>query len=154
MSPSIFRLILDSGSQHSYASDHVKNTLSLSATHTEALSIKTFGSNKRKCENCDVIVIGMKTNDNTDLHLSLLVVPLFCEPLSHQPVAYAKEEFDHLQGLDLTESSCGTGCLGLDLLNGSDYFWRLVTRGMQGPLQWKLELVGCCWGPWKIQACL
>ena len=99
------RLILDSGSQRSYASDRVKNTLSLSATHTEALSIKTFGSNKGKCENCDVIVIGMKTKDNTDLRLSLLVVQLICEPLSHQPVAYAKEEFDHLQGLDLDESS-------------------------------------------------
>ena len=66
-----------------------------------------FGSNKEKHENCDcdVIVIGMKTKDNTDLRLSLLVVPLICEPLSHQPVAYAKEEFDHLQGLDLDESS-------------------------------------------------
>ena len=99
------RLILDSGSQCSYASDRVKNTLSLSATHTEALSIKTFGSNKGKRENCDVIVIGMKTKDNTDLCLSLLVVQLICEPLSHQPVAYAKEEFDHLQGLDLDKSS-------------------------------------------------
>ena len=37
------RLILDTGSQYSYPSDRVKNTLSLSATHTEALSIKTFG---------------------------------------------------------------------------------------------------------------
>ena len=45
-----------------------------------------------------------------------------CEPLLHQPVAYAKEEFDHLQRLDLAESSCGTGCLGLDLLVGSNYY--------------------------------
>ena len=94
------RLILDGGSQHSYASDRVKNTLSLSATHAEAQSIKTFGSNKGKHENCDVIVIGMKTKDNTDLHLSVLVVLLICEPLSHQPMNYAKKEFDHLQGLD------------------------------------------------------
>ena len=132
------RLILDCGSQCSYASDHVKNTLSISATHTEALGIKTFGSNKRKHENCHVIVIGIKIKDKTDLRLSLLVVPLICEPLSHQPVAYAKEEFDHLQGLDLADASCGTGCLGLDLLVGSDYYWRLVAgavkRGSAGPV--------------------
>ena len=125
------RLILDTGSQHSYASDHVKNTFSLSGTHTEALSIKTFGSNKGKCENCDVIVIGMKTKDNTDLRLSLLVVLFICEPLSHQPVGYAKEEFDPLQGLDSAESSSGTGCLGLDLFVGSDYYCRLNYRSSE-----------------------
>ena len=75
----------------------------------------------------------MKTKDNTDQRLSLLVVPLICEPLSHQPVAYAEEKFDHLQGLDLAKSSCGTGCLGLDLLVGSGYYWRLLT----GAVKWR-----------------
>ena len=93
----------------------------------------------------------MKTKDNTDLRLSLLVVPLICEPLSHQPVAYAKEEFDHLQGLDLAESSCGTGCLGLHLLVGSGYYWRLVTgavkRGSAGPIPMETRVGWVLLGP-------
>ena len=112
-----------------------------------------FGSNKEKHENCDcdVIVIGMKTKDNTDLRLSLLVVPLICEPFSHQPVAYAKEEFDHLQELDLAKSFCGTGCLGLDLLFGSGYYWRLLTeavkRGSAGPIAMETRVGWVLSGP-------
>ena len=93
----------------------------------------------------------MKTKDNTDLCLSLLVVPFICEPFSHQPVAYAKEKFDHLQELDLAKSFCGTGRLGLDLLVGSGYYWRLVTgevkRGSAGSIAMETRVGWMLSGP-------
>ena len=77
------RLILDNGSQHSCATSSVMEALSLTPSHSETLTIKTFGHHKRKRQSSNVVVLGLKANEAADLHLPLLVVLLICEPLVH-----------------------------------------------------------------------
>ena len=51
----------------------------------------------------------------------------------------------------MAESSCGTGCLGLDLLVGSNYYWTLVTeavkRGSAGPIAMETRVGWVLSGP-------
>ena len=68
----------------------------------------------------------------------LLTDPIICDPLIHQPVEHIQERFTHLQGLDMADSSTGVDQLKLDVLLGSDLYWKMVTgevrRGTCGPI--------------------
>ena len=50
---------------------------------------------------------------------------------------YAKDTYEHLSGLELADSSYEDEDLNVDILIGSEYYWKLVTgeviRGYVGP---------------------
>lgn len=48
-------------------------------------------------------------------------IPLICEPLSCQPIAYTKEKYSHLANLDLASFSRVGDELQIDALIGSDH---------------------------------
>ena len=66
-----------------------------------------------------------------------------------QPISSSKNAYEHLSGLELANSGSITGELEIDILIGSDYYWRLVTgrvlRGVSEPaavenrLRWVLS---------------
>ena len=68
----------------------------------------------------------------------LLTVPMICEPIAGQPVSFCQNDFSHLAGIELADSSNGHESLEVDLLIGSDHYWDLVTgdvrRGSSGPV--------------------
>ena len=97
------RIILDSGSQRSYVTNHLKEELKLPVDHQEAMLIRTFGSKGEKSQTCDVIRFSIKFLDGKDMQLSAYSVPLICEPLTNQTVALAKNMYDHLSGLYLAD---------------------------------------------------
>ena len=74
--------ILDSGSQHSYITNKVKDVLSLTPQGTETPSIASFGSEGRRPMTCEVVRITMKVNQGSELDLTMLSVPHICEPLT------------------------------------------------------------------------
>ena len=82
-----------------------RTTCSSNFAKTETLMIKPFGSEGGRITTCDVVQVGVKTKRGTYLELQLLVVPLICEPLTGQPMTYARERYSHLNGLELTD--CG-----------------------------------------------
>lgn len=132
------RLILDSGSQHSYLSSRAKETLHLVPEDECQLAIAAFGSKRSGAQTCGVVRVGMKTHRGPDIELTLLTVPYICEPLSVQPISLCQESFDHLSRLELADNSDGTIPMEVDILVGSDYYWRLMTgdirRGEDGPV--------------------
>lgn len=59
--------------------------------------------------------------------MPFLSVPLICEPLTNQPILYANDNYAHLAGLDLADSATADEHLDIDVLVGSDHYWKLVT---------------------------
>ena len=63
---------------------------------------------------------------------------MICEPLASQTIAFCQNNYEHLSGLDLADSSDGHSRLEVDILVGSDQYWDLITgrtrRGASGPV--------------------
>ena len=68
--------------------------------------------------------------------INTLVVPLICNPLSDQCVSIAKNQYDHLKYLKLSDSSDSKFNCNVDILIGADYYWDFVSgntrRGNSG----------------------
>ena len=132
------RLILDSGSQHSYISSRVKEALHLIPEEECQLAIAAFGSKRSGAQTCGIVRVGMTTHHGPDIELTLLTVPYICEPLSVQPISLCRESFEHLMTLELADNADGSTPMEVDVLIGSDHYWRLMTgdirRGEVGPV--------------------
>ena len=76
--------------------------------------------------------IGIQTIDGNHSEL-----PFFSVPLSHQPVALCKMTYDHLVHLNLADYHEGDTEVKVDMLIGSDHYWKITTgevvRGERGP---------------------
>ena len=70
--------------------------------------------------------------------INALVVPLIYTPLSKQCVSIAKNQYDHLKYLKLSDSSDSNFNCNVDILIGADYYWDFVTgnrkQGNSGPV--------------------
>jgi len=89
--------------------------------------IGTFGYQLEANQVCDVVSLGIVLKDGQSLQLSFLIVPLICEPLTGQPTLYAAESYPHLTGLELADYATEEDTLTVDILVGSDNYWKLVT---------------------------
>lgn len=99
--------------------------------------------------------IGLKTNTGEIIAVTALVVPHICEPLTRQPTRASCEQFHHLRDLKLADPADPDDLLNVDLLIGSDHYWRLVTGrvrwGRNGPMAIETK---CGWilsGPMETQ---
>ena len=145
------RIMFDNGSQRSYITNTLAETLSLTSKHTETMVIRTFGSQSETKQICDVVSMGIALRNGQSIQLSFLTVPLICEPLTSQPIMYAKENCDHLTELDLADCAYEDDKLSVDILVGSDNYWQLVTgeiiNGDCGPTAIKTRLGWVLTGP-------
>jgi len=128
------RLLLNSGSQRSYLSEHVRRLLELQLTGEQLLSIANFGLNREQLQVYPIVE-----------------VPMICEPLVSQPIAICVAENRHLASLDLADFSDGEASLEVNVLIGSNYYWHLVTegvsRGIHGPVAIHTKLGWVLSGP-------
>ena len=87
---------------------------------SESMIIKTFvseGENK----------VGIVTKNGEP---QLCLVPHICDPVRMQPIFFLKNAYEHLSELELADLGSVTGELQIDVLIGSDHYWRLVTGRM------------------------
>ena len=84
------RLMLDGGSQRSYMTQRVKDELGLQPEHVEQVQIKTFGSDTSTLQTVEVVRVGISLRTGGTIQVMFSVVPLICEPLACQPIAYTK----------------------------------------------------------------
>ena len=70
----------------------------------------------------------LNTCDGGATQLSLLAVPIICDPLSNQPIAHAIKKYDYLANLDFADYSCVTDMLEVYIFIRSDHYWKLVTE--------------------------
>ena len=131
------RVVLDTGSQKSYATLGVMTSLGLSPKSRRSMSIATFGS---VGQNCHLVTIGMEMEEGPPQSLDVFIVPTICEPLSNNGRSYVIEEFSHLQHLELSDPIDGSP-KEIDVLVGSDYYWTLVTGRMPTAVHTRLGWV-------------
>ncbi|XP_015752426.1 PREDICTED: uncharacterized protein LOC107332218 [Acropora digitifera] len=94
------RIILDSGSQKTYITQQLKETLGLKPLARERLCIKTFGSDYDNLKTVDVVNLCLKNVDNdVTMTITAHVVPMICSPLNYQAIQFAKKNHDHLKDI-------------------------------------------------------
>ena len=98
------RIVLDTGSQRSYVTNSVKEKLSLAPEGEQCMSIMTFGSNEEKPQVCKFVKVGLTLRGGETQELTLFAVPMICDPLASQPIAFCRSSYEHLSGLDLADT--------------------------------------------------
>ena len=132
------RLILDSGSQKTYVTYQLKESLGLKPIAREKLCIKTLGSDYNNLKTVDIVNLCLKNVEN-DLSVIITahVVPLICSPLNYQAVQFAKQNHSHLADVVLSERASEEN-LPVDILIGADQYWNIangeIRRGTRGPV--------------------
>ena len=148
------QVVLDSGSQRSYITERARRALALRSQGRKTMSIATFGAKEVWKQLCDTVVVGVCTRDGLGKELSLLSVPLICEPLSISPIHHCILEYPHLTSLDLACPSRDMAQKGPDILIGCDFYWDIVTgetvRGDRGPTAVQTKLGWVLSGPISI----
>ena len=128
------KILLDSGSQKTYISERVVQTLNLKAISSQKMKIKTFGNKSEKAVSLKEYSLCIKSFTGVNLYLKAFAVPLICTPLSGQNIDAARENYPFLKELDLADK--GAGECKIDVLIGSDYYWEIIDgetkRGNKG----------------------
>jgi hypothetical protein len=145
------RIILDGGSQRSYVSDKVKSALNLPVEHKESMLIQAFGSTSEELTDCPFVKLDIKTQDGENINIAAYSVPLICTPVVRQTVLEAQERYEHLANLNMADPITGEQDAEIDLLIGSDQYWKLVTgcviKGKSGPTALHTKLGWVLSGP-------
>ena len=95
--------------------------------YSETMIIKTFGAERGERRVCDVIQLKINANSGDPLVLPMVVVPCICDPVCVQPIDTSQASYGHLAGLELAHSGDIGSRLEIDILIGSDHYWKLVT---------------------------
>ena len=115
------------------------------------MSIMTIGSVEETPQLCKFVKVGVILREGGTQSLTLFAVPSICERLASPPIAFCRDNFEHLSGLDLADSSDGCSRLEVDILIGSDQYWDLITgrtrRGTNGPVAIETKLGWVLSGP-------
>ena len=126
-------ILFDSGSQRSYITNGLKSRLNIKPRKTETLHFNTFGERSYRKQKCEVSPLLLQSNKNENFMISALSFPVICSPLSTR---IEVDQYPHLQGLQLADSSDSNG--SIDVLIRSDYYWVFIEgdigRGEFGPV--------------------
>ncbi len=116
------RVILDTGSQQSYATKRVKDALALKCLEKRTMSVMTFGASTKKTQTYDIVRIRILTRYGQEQDMEFVCAPLICQPYTAQQ-----------SGLNLADSHHGENKpMEVDLLIGSDYYWWFATGETRG----------------------
>ena len=118
------KILFDSGSERSYISRRVQSILNLTPLNSEKLKINTFGSANSKVTTVRRVNFFIKTADEKFKETEACVFPLICLSLQYQPLQIARKHFKHL---NLNFADKGNLDGEIDLLIGSDNYWRFLT---------------------------
>ena len=136
----VAQFILDSGSQRSYVTDHIRKSLGLRSAGRKQMSIMTFGSAEAEQQECHTVRIGIQLKDGGHYEISTLTVPLICDSLAAMPVQFRMRNYRHLQELDLADMAQEVGSATTPQTGQ-------IIRGESGPVTLRTRLGWVLTGP-------
>ena len=151
--PAVARLILDSGSKHSYITEELRSTLALPVVGRETLTIKTFGDNEGTVRTCDIVQLCVRSPYNSlCIYVTAYVVPIVCAPIRNQAISFAIGNYPHLEGLWLADYPAKMDeTLNCNILIGANFYWQFISgkcrRGERGPIALESTLGWILSGP-------
>ena len=93
----------------------------------------------------------METREERDLELTLLMIPLMCEPITSMALEVGIQSYDHLRDLNFADSIGNGEVFDFDILIGLDHYWDVVlgevVRGDNGPTAVYFKLSWLLCGP-------
>lgn len=143
------RVLLDSGSQRSYVTNHLKKRLGILPDKTEMLNLNTFGEDQFTQRQCDVVNLNLQVTQGEDIEISAVCFQKICSPISTK---IHLDQHPHLKGLNLADSSLIENDHDIiDILIGADYYYDIVmgeiVRGESGPVAVNSKLGWILSGP-------
>lgn len=121
------RIVLDSGSQNSYATERVTKDPALVLESQHSIAVTMFGSNKEQSHNCALVKLSITLGNGSQKQLTLLTASMICKPLTSQLVTLCQDAFKHIVDLTLADPVNDHSQLDVDILIGSDQYWELAT---------------------------
>ena len=122
------RILFDSGSQRSYVSNSLKSRLNLKPIKHETLNLNTFGNNKFRKHNCDLVELYLQDKNGGKIKIRALSFPVICSSL---PSRVNVEEIPQLDGLELADDLQYGDDESIDVLIGVDFYWKIVLGEMK-----------------------
>ena len=118
-------ILFDEGSQRSFLTRDLADTLSLQPSRKEDICISSFGAKPPLNQKMEVASINLKTKSGKLIPLSVLVVPDIAVPLKN--VTNEKvTQLPHLKGLSLAHPVTTDKSFRISLLIGVDHYWDIV----------------------------
>ena len=146
------RVLFDGGSQRSYITKRLQSKLHLKPIRCEKLYLNTFGDNKFKSQNRDILKLFLHRPGSQD-KIVVISFPIICSSL---PSPVNIQQFPHLKDLKLADSSDGVRG-EIDVLIGSDFYWNFmiegVAQGERGPTTINSKLGWLLSGPTHVSTC-
>ena len=144
--------MFDSGSQHSYVKSDLKEQLAVPTLRKEKLIIKTFGNENEELRECDIVQLCLRPlHDDLSIYLTAYSIQVICSQICDQPVNFAAEKYEHLQGLQLADNTVSESDPEITILIGSDQIWNFINgstvRGQSGPIALESKLGYILSGP-------
>ncbi|XP_065195785.1 uncharacterized protein LOC135827185 [Sycon ciliatum] len=120
------RVMLDGGSQRSYATSSVLTQLDVRRSGQERVVINAFGGEQPSPSTLrDVVELDIQCVDGNRIRVNCIVVQSVCAPVQNQHTADVVTAYESLQNLSLADN-CG-GSASIDILLGADVYWQIFT---------------------------
>ena len=112
----------------------------------ENLSIKVFGSTKTNLEKFDVVQLKIQPCSSSNFKIiEAIVVPTICSPLSGQFTELAKNQYTHLNNIQLSDSNGNNSDSLLALYDRGSKAWEQGSSCYQNHLRvgfkWDISIV-------------
>ena len=151
------RVLFDNCSRKSFVTNDVKEQLKLLVLKSENISIKVFGSTKTNLEKFDVVQLKIQSCSSSNFKIiEAIVMPTICSPLSGQFIELAKNQYTHLNNIQLSDCKVNNSDSQIDVLTGADHYWDVMTGevkpGSTGPVAIKTVLEWVLNGPFQLQS--
>ena len=118
-------ILFDEGSQRSFLTKGLADSLNLHPRATETIALSTFGSQSTRTVKVDVTTVYLIAISGERIPLSVLIVPTITAPL--QRVATTSfTELPYLQGVHLAHPITTGDRPEITLLIGADQYWNVV----------------------------
>ena len=115
--------LFDNCSQKIFVTNDLKEQLKLPIIKSENLSIKVFDSTKTNLEKFDVVQLKKQSCSSSNFKIiEAIVVPTICSPLSGQFIEFVKNEYTHLNNIQLSDCNMNNADSQIDVLSGADHY--------------------------------
>ncbi|XP_065883120.1 uncharacterized protein [Dysidea avara] len=118
-------ILFDEGAQRSFIFQELADRLSLHPTHSEQISLSSFGNLASSARFLQVATILVHTQDRSVIPISVLVVPQLAAPLQNS-VRMEVSKMPYLKHLQLAHPVTEDDSFEINILVGADYYWTFV----------------------------
>ena len=118
-------LLLDEGSQRSFITQDLANTLNLQPCRKEDITVSSFGAQCQLKHQVNVATINLLSLSGQAIPLTVLVVPRIATPIQNT-VTLNVTRLPHLQNLTLAHPLTADKEFDISLLVGADHYWDIV----------------------------